>query len=114
MCSRARTPCSRTTWSRAGEYRTPPDEWTPTLVREGATLGANCTIVCGTVIGKHALVGAGSVVIADVPDHAIVVGNPARAVGWICLCGGRLAGAGTCAKCGRTFTAGPDGLTEVR
>lgn len=65
-------------------------EYRPTLVREGATLGANCTIVCGVTIGAHAFVGAGSVIIRDVPDHALMVGNPARQVGWMSMHGERL------------------------
>ena len=65
-------------------------EYRPTLVREGATLGANCTIVCGVTIGAHAFVGAGSVIIRDVPDHALMVGNPARQVGWMSMHGKRL------------------------
>ena len=65
--------------ARAGVER--KSEYRPTLVREGATLGANCTIVCGVTIGAHAFVGAGSVIIRDVPDHALMVGNPARQVG---------------------------------
>ena len=68
-------------------------KWLPTLVREGATTGANATIVCGRprrVIGKWAMVGAGAVATEDVPDYAIVVGVPARIVGWVCQCGNRL------------------------
>jgi UDP-2-acetamido-3-amino-2,3-dideoxy-glucuronate N-acetyltransferase len=61
-----------------------------TLVREGATLGANCTIVCGVTIGRHAFVGAGAVVRHDVPDHALVVGVPARQIGWVSHYGERL------------------------
>lgn len=66
----------RSAVSRKEEYR-------DTLVREGATLGANCTIVCGVVIGRYAFVGAGAVVVKDVPDHALVVGVPGRHVGWM-------------------------------
>ena len=66
------------------------DELRPTLVRRGATLGANCTIVCGVTIGRYAFVGAGAVVTRDVPDHALVVGNPARWIGWMCACGHRV------------------------
>jgi UDP-2-acetamido-3-amino-2,3-dideoxy-glucuronate N-acetyltransferase len=66
------------------------DELRPTLVRYGATLGANCTIVCGVTIGRYAFVGAGAVVTKDVPDFALVVGNPARVVGWMCACGNRI------------------------
>lgn len=65
-------------------------EYRPTLVRHGATLGANCTIVCGVTIGAHAFVGAGSVIIRDVPDHALMVGNPARQIGWMSAHGERL------------------------
>jgi len=80
-------------------------EYLPTLVKRGATLGANSTIVCGVTIGKHAFVGAGAVVTKDVPDHALVVGVPARQAGWMCFCGVRLEvkdGLGTCAACGST------------
>jgi len=61
-----------------------------TTVAKGATLGANCTIVCGNNIGKFAFIGAGSVVTSNVPDYALMVGNPARQVGWACACGERL------------------------
>jgi UDP-2-acetamido-3-amino-2,3-dideoxy-glucuronate N-acetyltransferase len=66
------------------------NELRPTLVRQGATLGANCTIVCGVTIGRYAFVGAGAVVTRDVPDFALVLGNPARVVGWMCACGTRI------------------------
>ncbi|MGB1285885.1 MAG: acyltransferase [Aggregatilineales bacterium] len=67
------------------------DDWTmtPTLIRDGAAIGANSTLVCGITVGKWALVGAGSVVAKDVPDYAMVVGNPARHIGYICACGRR-------------------------
>ncbi len=61
-----------------------------TRVKYGASIGANATIVCGIIVGKWAMVGAGSVVVRSVPDQAIVVGNPARIVGWICSCGHRI------------------------
>jgi len=63
------------------------DEYKTTLVRRGASLGANCTVVCGTTIGRYAFVGAGSVVTRDIPDYALVYGNPARLRGWMCACG---------------------------
>lgn len=66
------------------------DEYRDTLVREGATLGANCTVVCGTTIGRYAFVGAGAVVTADVPDFALVAGVPARRIGWMSAHGTRL------------------------
>jgi UDP-2-acetamido-3-amino-2,3-dideoxy-glucuronate N-acetyltransferase len=70
-----------------------------TLVKHGASLGANCTIVCGTTIGKYAFVGAGAVVNKHVLDHSLVVGNPARQIGWVCQCGERLSDDLTCPAC---------------
>ncbi len=67
------------------------DALVQTRVRRGASIGANSTVVCGTTIGRYALVGAGAVVTHDVPDHALVIGNPARVAGWVCTCGLRLA-----------------------
>jgi len=61
-----------------------------TLVKEGASIGANATIVCGTTIGKHAFIGAGAVVRKDVPDHAIIVGNPGKQIGWMSEAGEKL------------------------
>jgi len=81
-------------------------EYRPTLVRRGATLGANCTIVCGTTIGQHAFVGAGAVVSRDVPDYALVVGVPAKQIGWMSRHGERLAfvdGAATCPATGERY-----------
>jgi UDP-2-acetamido-3-amino-2,3-dideoxy-glucuronate N-acetyltransferase len=65
-------------------------EFKPTLVKKGATIGANATIICGNSIGEYAFIGAGSVVTRDVPDYALVYGNPARVHGWVCQCGGKL------------------------
>jgi UDP-2-acetamido-2-deoxy-ribo-hexuluronate aminotransferase len=79
------------------------DEARPTLVKKGASLGANCTIVCGVTIGKYAFIGAGAVVTKDVPDHALVMGNPARQVGWMCECGEKLNQAFTCPVCNKTI-----------
>jgi len=79
-----------------------PEEFLPTRVRRGAAVGANATIVCGVTLGERALVGAGSVVVADVPAYALVVGNPARRVGWVCSCGQRLGKDLACA-CGRRY-----------
>jgi len=76
------------------------DQVRPTLVRHGATLGANCTIICGVTIGTYAFVGAGAVVTRDVPDYALVVGNPARQIGWMCRCGERLGKDFVCPVCG--------------
>jgi UDP-2-acetamido-3-amino-2,3-dideoxy-glucuronate N-acetyltransferase len=82
------------------------DEYKRTLVRQGASLGANCTIVCGTTIGTYAFVGAGAVVTHDVPDFAVVTGVPARRTGWMCRCGIKLdtaAGAPRCPTCGTAY-----------
>jgi UDP-2-acetamido-3-amino-2,3-dideoxy-glucuronate N-acetyltransferase len=76
--------------------KTAREDFLPTLVRKGATIGANATIVCGTTVGEHAFVGAGTVVTSDVPPHALVVGNPGRQVGWACVCGRLLQKGGTC------------------
>jgi UDP-2-acetamido-3-amino-2,3-dideoxy-glucuronate N-acetyltransferase len=80
--------------SRKNEYR-------QTLVKRGATIGANATIVCGVTLGEYAFVGAGAVVTADVPPYALMVGVPARRVGWMCSCGERLHLEGGRARCGR-------------
>ncbi len=79
-------------------------EYKQTLVKKGATIGANATVVCGHMVGRYAFVGAGAVVTRDVPDYALVVGNPARQVGWMCACGNRIEFAngktrGTCSSC---------------
>jgi UDP-2-acetamido-3-amino-2,3-dideoxy-glucuronate N-acetyltransferase len=83
-------------------------EWkvSGTLVRKGASIGANATIICGHSIGEFALVGAGSVVTKDVQAHALVVGNPARVIGFVCRCGERLDEAGRCPSCGESFETG--------
>ena len=73
-----------------------------TRVREGASLGANSTVVCGHTIGRSALVAAGAVVTRDVKDYALVAGVPARQIGWVCACGTRLGDTLTCA-CGRRY-----------
>ncbi len=81
-------------------------EFRKTLVRRGATLGANCTIVCGHTINEYAFVGAGAVVTRDVPAHALVVGVPGRIVGWVCRCGTRLADPrGRVVQCGACGSA---------
>lgn len=90
--------------------RKAPEEYVPTRVSHGASIGANATVVCGTTIGAHALVGAGAVVTGDVAPHALVVGNPARRVGWVCTCGHRLDDGLVCAACGLRYAPG---LTEA-
>ena len=75
------------------------DEFKTTLVKKGATIGANATIICGNTIGKYAFIGAGAVVTKDVPDYALVVGVPAKIVGWVCKCGNKLEFEGSNGKC---------------
>ena len=79
------------------------DQVRPTLVKRGATIGANATIVCGVTLGAYCFVGAGAVVNRDVPDYALVVGNPAQQIGWVCQCGERLKDDLECAVCGRQY-----------
>lgn len=77
------------------------EDWSvvPTLVRTGAAIGANATVVCGVTIGRWAMVGAGAVVTSDVVDHGLVAGNPARLLGYVCMCGERVARPGPCGAC---------------
>src|ERR1041384_2735383 len=84
-------------------------EYAPTLVKRGATIGANATVICGATIGEYAFIGAGAVVRGDVPPYALVVGVPARQVGWMCRCGVRLelrAGVACCTACGFPYMEG--------
>lgn len=84
-----------------------------TRVREGASLGANCTIVCGHTIGRSALIGAGSVVTGDVKDYALMAGVPARQIGWVCECGKRLRTPELTCTCGRSYRLFGDVLEQV-
>ena len=92
------------------------DEVRSTLVRRGATLGANCTIVCGITIGRYALIGAGAVVRTDVPDYALMVGVPARQVGWVSRHGHRLEadpdGVLVCPETGWRYREDPAGVVR--
>jgi len=74
-------------YPRSKVYR---DEYIPTFIKKGASIGANATILCGVTIGEYAMVGAGSVVTKDVPDFALLYGNPARVKGYVCVCGEKL------------------------
>lgn len=77
-------------------------EFKPTLIKKGASVGANATIICGNTIGSYSLIGAGSVVSRNIPDYALIFGNPARLRGWVCRCGERLnfiSGKADCLKC---------------
>lgn len=84
---------------RKNEYRT-------TLIKKGASIGANATIVCGNTIGQYALIGAGSVVTKNIPDYALLVGNPGRIIGYVCQCGNKLDfenGQAQCAFCSESY-----------
>ncbi|HXI19507.1 MAG TPA: acyltransferase [Gemmatimonadales bacterium] len=91
-------------------------EFRPTLVRRGASIGANATIVCGITLGEYAFIGAGAVVTSDVPAFALMVGVPARRVGWMCQCGERLHprdGSARCDQCGAGYREAPEGLQLI-
>lgn len=97
------------------------DSLLTTLIRANATVGANATILCGITIGHYAFIGAGTVVIRSVPDFGLVVGNPSRQLGWMCVCAHRLpfpvqlqSGQLTCPHCGSTFERGPEGALELK
>lgn len=81
------------------------DEWivTKTLVKQGASIGANATIICGNTLGEYCMIGSGSVVTKDVPPHALVVGNPAKQIGYVCSCGYKLTESGCCPQCGKHY-----------
>ncbi len=91
-------------------------EYQKTLVRRGATIGANATILCGVTLDTYAFIGAGAVVTADVPAFALMVGVPARRVGWMCQCGERLQSAGgraACHVCGAAYEEQGERLSQV-
>jgi UDP-2-acetamido-3-amino-2,3-dideoxy-glucuronate N-acetyltransferase len=94
----------------------PEKDYAKTLVKKGASIGANATIVCGNSLGEYSFVGAGSVVTKDVPPYAMVYGNPARIKGWACECGVKLSfedDAATCSECGKQYQlTGPQSLVR--
>jgi UDP-2-acetamido-3-amino-2,3-dideoxy-glucuronate N-acetyltransferase len=95
--------------SRKSEYKR-------TLIKKGASIGANATIVCGNTVGCYALIGAGAVVTKDVPDYALLVGNPARLAGWVCQCGDKLTFSedkAQCNSCRKQYKKHQDKVNEV-
>lgn len=102
---------------RSAIARNRDEDFKKTRVRQGASIGANATIVCGVTIGRYAFVGAGSVVTHDVPDYALVYGNPARQHGWACFCGASIPQSASstlqCSVCQRQYTRCDYGLMEL-
>jgi UDP-2-acetamido-3-amino-2,3-dideoxy-glucuronate N-acetyltransferase len=90
------------------------DEFAKTSIGKGATLGANCTIVCGNKVGAYAMVGAGAVVTKDVPNHALIVGNPARQIGWVSEAGERLADDLICPRDGSQYALQDGKLLRIK
>lgn len=95
-------------------------EYRKTLVQKGATIGANATVICGVTIGKYAFIGAGSVVKSDIKAYAIMVGVPARHIGWMCECGVKLCGKvlhgneiHACKSCGTSYKLTPDNCERI-
>jgi len=95
------------------KYPKGPAGYKNTLVKTGASIGANATVVCGHTIGKWSMVAAGCVVTKDVPDYALVAGIPARQMGWVCECGEPLHYELTCVVCNRKYQQGSNGLEQV-
>lgn len=89
------------------------EHFVPTMVEDGASIGANATVVCGHRVGRCAMIGAGAVVSADVPAHALMLGMPARQRGFVCTCGSRLPESLECGGCHRRFIREGDGLKEL-
>lgn len=88
------------------------ENYKKTLIKKGASIGANATIVCGHTVGEWALIGAGAVVSSDVPAHALMLGVPAKRNGWVCECGELLKNGFICEKCGRKYKETDIGLEE--
>ena len=91
-------------------------EFRKTLVKKGATIGANVTIICGNTIGSYAFIGAGSVVTKDIPDYALVYGNPGKAKGWVCPCAEEIifrSGKAVCKTCGKKYKKDSTGVKLI-
>jgi UDP-2-acetamido-3-amino-2,3-dideoxy-glucuronate N-acetyltransferase len=94
----------------APRSKQPPEKWAVTHVHKGASIGANATLLPGVSIGEYAIIGAGSVVTKDVPQHELWYGNPARVQGYVCVCGGRLSDGLVCNQCGQTYAQSGQGI----
>ena len=98
---------------RAGQ-RVERSRYAPTCIADGVTIGANATIRCSVTIGRYAFIGAGSVVLRDVPAYALVVGNPARQRGWVCECAASLDSKFSCPDCRSRYELGSGGLVRLQ
>jgi len=87
-------------------------EYKTTIIKRGASIGANATIVCGVTLGEYSFVGAGAVVTKDVPPYAMVMGTPAKQKGWMCKCGVKLTGQLTCPVCGLQYQKTNEGISQ--
>lgn len=110
MCSAARHVCFTNVTAPRAHFPA-HGVYAKTLIREGASLGANCTIICGHTVGRSALIAAGAVVTKDVKDHALMAGVPARQTGWVCECGRQLDETLKC-QCGREYSLDGENLTK--
>lgn len=90
------------------------ENYKKTVIKHGASIGANATVVCGHTVGEWALIGAGAVVSSNVPAHALMLGVPAKRKGWACECGELLKNGLICSKCGRKYAETENGLEEVK
>ncbi len=102
---------------RSAIPRNSPKDWYPTRVKKGASIGANVTIVCGHTIGRYAFIGAGAVVTKDIPDYALVYGNPGRIMGYVCQCGEKLSfdaySKTQCAACSLRYAKCGDKVSRI-
>lgn len=96
------------------KYPKGPAGYKKTLVKKGASIGANATIVCGHTIGRWAMIASGSVVTKDVPDYALMAGVPAEQIGWVCECGMTLKNGLKCCDCGRAYVVADGKLEEIK
>jgi UDP-2-acetamido-3-amino-2,3-dideoxy-glucuronate N-acetyltransferase len=98
------------------------DEYKTTLVKQGASIGANATIVCGNTLGRYCFIGAGAVVTRDVPDYALIVGSPGKVRGYVCYCGDKLdikpgdgdVARSSCGSCGKHYSKQNGIVTEIK
>lgn len=96
------------------KYPKGPAGYLMTLIKYGASIGANATIVCGNTVGEWAMIASGAVVTKDVPAYALMAGVPTKQIGWVCECGKSLKDSFKCSACGRAYKEVDNGLSEIR